>query len=220
MKKWILAAAFALCGSALFAQEDHRWDVGVSAAFAGNYVMNNIGEGFGTALAQVFATIFTFGLYTPSAEYEHQTDNTLPALAIHGGYQALPWLRVTTDIFYHNSTRTYFVKVTDPSPAKIANGNRITILPGAKFTYLNKGVFHMYSSVALGAALDIRRLRETKADTETGDPVTSDVTTPRARFALQTTPVGFAVGRAFYGFLDFGIGSEYTGFRAGIGYSF
>lgn len=211
-----------LAAPAVSAQEmpDRRWSVDVSAAYPGNMAWNGVGQSIGQGIGEIFAVILTFGLYKPGQGYERTENNILPAFALQGGYQVLPWLQVTGDLYYHYATSRYFTKEADVDPAKSIVGNRISLLPGAKFTYLNKGIFHMYSTVSLGAAMAFSSTTVTTTNEETGDKTSETTPDNGVKFAFQLTPLGFAFGNDFYGFLDMGLGSEYSGLRAGIGYRF
>ena len=208
--------------------QDAPWNINVSAGYPGFFSYSGVGEGVGTAIGQVFAVIFTFGLYKPHSEYERVEDSITPAFAIQAGRQVLPWLEVNGDVFYHYAQKKCFVHEADVEPQKIRVGHSVSLLPGCKFTYLNKGVFHMYSSVNIGAGFNHVTVTSLKTVTTTdevsGEEHTTTETvvdkTPRVRFAFQTTPVGMAVGNRFYGFFDLGVGTEYTGVRAGLGLRF
>jgi hypothetical protein len=216
-----LAATLIALGSGMSASaQDYRVDLNVGAAWPENLSYTDAGEAIGNAIGQVFAVIFTFGLYKPHSDYERVENLYLPALALQGGYQVLPWLQVTGDMYYHYANREYFTKETDLLPDKTRRANRVALLPGCKFTFLNKGAFKMYASVALGAGLVFHDTTITTTDQETGTRTTSNEKGVNPRFTVQTVPLGFSVGRALYGFADVGIGSEYTGFRGGIGYRF
>ena len=71
-----------------------------------------------------------------------------------------------------------------------------------RFTYVNRPVFRMYSSIGLGIAM-------------TYDPRPDEVLP-----IFQLAPLGISVGKRLYGFGEIGLGAEYIGGRAGIGYRF
>ena len=212
MKKFLIISLLALvCSGSLHAQEPGQWTANASAAYVGNLSWVRAGEGLATALVEVFATVFTLGLYQPgSNSYARPDDVELPAFALQAGYQALPWLQVTGDLYYDYYHANEYKNEEDTTPGRVSYVNRFAFLPGVKFTYLNKGIFHMYSSVALGAGYRF------------GQRDASGEVTPISHlgFAVQTTPVGFAFGNDFYGFLDVGCGTEYIGLRLGAGYNF
>lgn len=214
MKKYLLTLIVLMgIGLTAGAQEvvQPRWDVNVSAGMIGTPTLVGAGEGLAKGIGEVFAVIFTFGLYKPQSEYERIDNNAIPAVAVQGGYQILPWLKLTLDGFYNYSSSDYYKLKADPTPEKTVRANRVALLPGVKFTFLNKGIFHMYGGVAAGGAVSFAM---TTQDEQNGF---SNVT---PHFAWQLTTLGLALGNAFYGYTDFGFGSEFTGVRLGLGYKF
>lgn len=71
-----------------------------------------------------------------------------------------------------------------------------------RFTYVNRPVFRMYSSIGLGIVM-------------TYDPRPDEILP-----IFQLAPLGISVGKRIYGFGEIGLGAEYIGGRAGIGYRF
>lgn len=212
MKKFLIISLLSLiCSVSLHAQEPGHWTGNVSAAYAGNLELSKAGADVGMAFAEILTTIFTFGLYTPGmGGYKHTENHSFPSFALQGGYQVNDWLQLTGDVYYHHFAYDQYKETEDKVPTRITKVNRVALLPGVKFTYLNKGLFHMYSSIALGAGFNYGYHEE------------YDVKEPfnGLRFTLQTVPVGIAIGGRNYGFLDFGVGTEYFCFRAGYGYNF
>lgn len=83
----------------------------------------------------------------------------------------------------------------------------ISVMPVARFTWLNRRLVRMYSSVGCGAVIGWgRRNHDFSAIDE------------RA-LALQFTPVGIAVGRSLFGFAEAGLGTQGS-LTVGIGYRF
>ena len=91
-------------------------------------------------------------------------------------------------------------------PEKVYTAHRLALLPGCKFTYLNKGFFHMYSSVHLGVAVRM--------------DITNGEKDPKVLFAHELGLLGFHFGNKVYANLEIGLGSEYYGLKGGIGYWF
>lgn len=216
----MLTGLFLSSGISASAQEDTRWDLNVSSAWPGYMAYSAVGEGLGQAFGEVLAVIFTFGLYKPGSQYERTESMILPAFAFQAGYQVLPWLQVGGDVFYHYGWKKWYSKEEDAVPAKFRTSNSVALLPGCKFTYFHKGLFHFYSSIHVGVGVNFSRQEEHQPEDGTQEPASDPGIKPRARLALQTTPIGFAVGNNLYGFVDLGLGSEYSGFRAGLGYKF
>lgn len=72
-----------------------------------------------------------------------------------------------------------------------------------RYNYVQKEIWRLYSGAGLGLGVSL---------------VYNDG--PAIAPILQFLPIGVSVGRRFRGFFETGIGIEYNGFRAGIGYSF
>ena len=212
MKKFIIVLlTLIVCSVNSIAQEKGHWTTNVSGVYAGNLSWSKAGEDVGTAFGEIIATIITLGLYTPdNGGYARTDPHDFPGLALQGGYQILPWMQITGDIYYHHYAYEKYKNKEDVIPAQTNKVNRIAFLPGVKFTYLNKGIFHMYSSLSAGVGFNF------------GKRVEDDETTPlnKVKFTAQVVPIGIALGKKHYGFLDLGAGTEYFCFRAGYGYNF
>ena len=212
MKKFIIVLlTLIVCSVNSIAQEKGHWTVNVSGVYAGNLSWSKAGKDVGTAFGEIIATIITLGLYTPdNGGYARTDPHDFPGLAMQGGYQILPWMQITGDIYYHHYAYEKYKNKEDVIPAQTNKVNRIAFLPGVKFTYLNKGIFHMYSSLSAGVGFNF------------GKRVEGDETTPlnKVKFTAQVVPIGIALGKKHYGFLDLGAGTEYFCFRAGYGYNF
>ena len=81
-------------------------------------------------------------------------------------------------------------------------GFNLSILPTARFKYINREFFSMYGSVAAGVAIGY-------FDKEL-----------YAFPTFQLVPVGFTFGRKVYGFAEAGLGFLYIGGQIGVGYRF
>ena len=83
----------------------------------------------------------------------------------------------------------------------------ITVMPVARFTWLNRKWVRMYSSLGLGATFGFGCIdRETDCFSDT-------------TVAFQFTPVGISVGRSLFGFAEIGLGAQ-GALMMGIGYKF
>ncbi len=88
----------------------------------------------------------------------------------------------------------------------------MSLLPYARFTYINRKNVKLYSSLGIGLGYfhDER-------------PVETDYSSDRPDFmgiAAQFVPVGIMVGNRVYGMAELGTGTEYRGIRFGIGFRF
>ncbi len=86
----------------------------------------------------------------------------------------------------------------------------ISLLPYARFTYLNNEMVKLYSSVGLGIGINH------DANPASHERRSSDEVWPR----FQLIPFGITVGKRVYGLAEIGLGTEYMGYRFGIGYRF
>ena len=169
--------------------------------------MVDAGRGLATAFGEIFATIFTFGLYKPGSNSFARTEKQLmPLVGVQAGYQILPWLQITGDLTYDYTHQRFYRNEEDMDPEKVYTAHRLALLPGCKFTYLNKGFFHMYSSVHLGVAVRM--------------DITNGEKDPKVLFAHELGLLGFHFGNKVYANLEIGVGSEYYGLKGGIGYWF
>lgn len=81
-------------------------------------------------------------------------------------------------------------------------GSLFTLLPMARFTYLNKEYVRLYSAVGLGVTL-------VSLNTEIlGFPT------------VQATPIGVAAGKRVFGFAELNLGVTSLGGRIGVGFKF
>lgn len=95
----------------------------------------------------------------------------------------------------------------DSSLASRNRAHAITVMPVARFTWLNRKWVRMYSSFGLGATFGFGHLDY--------DSYYFEETT----FALQFTPVGISVGRSLFGFAEIGVGAQGV-LMMGMGYKF
>ena len=209
MKKlFSMIAVLLISGSTLIsAQETGQFTMNMYGAYTPNLAMVDAGRGLATAFGEIIATIFTFGLIKPGSNSFARTEKQLmPLVGVQAGYQILPWLQITGDLTYDYAHQRFYRNEEDMDPEKVYTAHRLALLPGCKFTYLNKGFFHMYSSVHLGVAVRM--------------DITNGEKDPKVLFAHELGLLGFHFGNKVYANLEIGLGSEYYGLKGGIGYWF
>ena len=209
MKKlFSMIAVLLISGSTLIsAQETGQFTMNMYGAYTPNLAMVDAGRGLATAFGEIIATIFTFGVYKPGSNSFARTEKQLmPLVGVQAGYQILPWLQITGDLTYDYAHQRFYRNEEDMDPEKVYTAHRLALLPGCKFTYLNKGFFHMYSSVHLGVAVRM--------------DITNGEKDPKVLFAHELGLLGFHFGNKVYANLEIGVGSEYYGLKGGIGYWF
>ncbi len=121
-------------------------------------------------------------------------------------YRFKKWFDLGLTLSYYGEySRSYSNR--DSSPVGRNRAHAVTVMPMARFTWLNRRWVRMYSSLGLGATFGYGRF-----DTEGSRP-------ENAMIAFQVTPVGISVGRSFFGFAEIGLGAQGV-FMMGIGYKF
>ncbi len=149
---------------------------------------------------EIFAVIFTFGLYTPQQSYDKYY--TSPGLSLRGGYQINKWLMVTTDLNY-GTARAERIKEEGGPVERTDHWKTTSLLPGVHFTYYNKKKWQLYSGLAAGAAY---------IDCDDDD---------QASFTFEIIPFGLRFGKKVYGSAELNWGTEFgPSFRGGDGIRF
>lgn len=117
------------------------------------------------------------------------------------------WFTLTLGIGVNSA----FQDVFDPMDGGKMGRNHCTtvsIVPEARFNWLNRDVVRLYSSVGIGLGMDVVR-KVTYDGPDTGYfPV------------IQLTPAGISVGRKVYWFAEYGVGLQYIGGMTGVGVRF
>lgn len=111
------------------------------------------------------------------------------------------WFALGTQLNFDSVVRHTYSSMTG---ARTGNTNcyMFSLVPYARFTYLNKPLVYMYSSIGLGVSMALEPYYMTIYP------------------AFQIVPVGVAVGKRLYGFFEIGAGTVYVGCKVGIGYRF
>lgn len=140
------------------------------------------------------------------------------AYSIGAEYLFARWFSLSFD-----ASAEYFRRnVYDGTSGKIAgkaSGTAVTLMPQAKFVYLNRPAVRLYGYLGVGLvkyigfevpdALDGNRYLAGAYGG--GNSVCA---------AVQVVPIGVEVGHRFFGFAEVGSGYMFTGLRAGFGYRF
>ena len=182
--------------------EPGQWslELGVAPiAFAGEHA---VAEQVLNPFAQVFAVIFTFGLYKPEKSYDEY--HTSPALSVRTNYQVNPWLVVCADVNggWASCDR---IKEENGPVERTDHWKSLSLVPGVRFIYVNKAKWQLFSGLSFGAAC----LFSDKED-EGG-----------IRPTFEIVPVGVKYGGPVYGHLELNWGSEFgVSGLAGIGFKF
>lgn len=125
---------------------------------------------------------------------------TSGAWSLSYGYRFRRWFDLgLTCSYYGEYSRSYSNR--DLSPVHRNLSHAVTLMPLARFTWVNTPWVRMYSTLGLGATIS------------SGDCGRETLV------SFQLTPVGIAVGRSFFGFAEAGFGAQ-GALMMGIGYRF
>lgn len=129
---------------------------------------------------------------------------TSGAWSLSYDYRFKKWFDLGLTLGYYGEySRSYSNK--DFSPVGRNRVHFITVMPVARFTWLNRRWVRMYSAVGLGATFRTGVDFDGESDAET--------------IAFQFTPIGISVGRSLFGFAEVGVGAQGV-LMMGIGYKF
>lgn len=121
-------------------------------------------------------------------------------------YRFRKWFDLGLAFSYYGEYGTFYNN-SDFSLAARSRSHAVTLMPAARFTWLNRKLVRMYSSLGLGATFGFGELdHDTDYFRETS-------------VALQFTPIGISVGRSLFGFAEIGLGAQ-GALMLGIGYKF
>lgn len=124
---------------------------------------------------------------------------------VAAGYRFKGWFTLSGYFMYNQMWQHLY----DGSTEKITGtefSHIISLAPEAKFTFLNKRYVQLYGSVSAGVTL----YKSADAAFMEFDLLPH----------IQLVPFGVSTGRRFFGFTEFGFGSEFVGLRAGMGIRF
>ena len=126
-------------------------------------------------------------------------------LYLGAGYRLTKWFTLSGYLMYNQMWRNTF-NGADGSRKGTQWSHIVALSPEAKFTFMNKRYVQLYGSVAFSLAF----YKEED----------SSFLDYSALPHIQTVPFGISTGRRFFGFTEFGLGTEFIGFRAGLGVRF
>lgn len=134
------------------------------------------------------------------ADYDgptYMTGNIMAEIDFH--YRK--WFTLAVGIAANGIWKNRYDTLTDGFKGR-ESGFTMTVLPQARFTWMNREYVRIYSSVGVGL---------------TGGSFDGRSETV---LAAQAVPVGLSIGKRLFGFAEAGIGTIYIGGMFGIGYRF
>lgn len=138
--------------------------------------------------------------------------------SLGGTYKFNRWFALGADVDMSFLWQERFSAISDESLG-IHNGVALMLVPKAMVYYVDRPSWRLYGYLGVGVAkyFGFDRLYGNNDGRSGGSPEFWDKS---LRSVWQWTPIGIEFGRWIYGFAELGIGNEYTGARAGIGFRF
>ena len=150
------------------------------------------------------------GLYDNAATYNKERSTNTWTFSYTYNFTRIFSLQAS--LSYEGGWDEYYSRADD-SLVGMTECHYLTPMLTARFSWLNRNLVRIYSSVGAGIAVSLTDEYYTVSD----DGVS---THPETYISLQVTPVGISVGRKLFGFFELGVGTIYVGGCFGIGYRF
>ena len=150
------------------------------------------------------------GLYDDAATYNKERSTNTWTFSYTYNFTRIFALQAS--LSYEGGWDEYYSRADD-SLVGMTECHYLTPMLTARFSWLNRNLVRIYSSVGAGIAVSLTDEYYTVSD----DGVS---THPETYISLQVTPVGISVGRKLFGFFELGVGTIYVGGCFGIGYRF
>ena len=222
-----MAAAVILCGASLNAQAqnsgyyDTKDEVAVAVGVGSNsQIINAFSSIFSVMGEALISSMLTGGQFVGSTTYENEKD--IPALSVEYFHHLSPCVSIGGIAAFNGTSSDMYCKLrhTDGSTVtneKVGSSHKyyFSVMPAAKFDWLRKKNFGLYTKIAVGATY----YSEKQKQDVNGDKkeVHDD---SGVRFNFQASLLGVEVGsQKFRGFAEFGVGEQGIAL-AGLRYKF
>jgi hypothetical protein len=197
MKKILVMAAVAMM-TAMSVQaqdgyDDTKHEIGISYGGLSNSTWQSIGDNLGSSILSLGTVRYDDG-------------NITGAIGLEYFYHVSAVVGLGAIGTYTKETKDMFIVGDKYGEAK---NTFISVLPAAKFNWLRKKYFGMYSKLAVGASFTSKKEDYTKGSTE-------DRSESEVNFNWQASILGLEAGSPYLrGFLELGVGEQGV-FVAGI----
>ena len=190
MKKIIvMVTAIMMAATTVSAQEEENFKHEVAVSYGGmsNSMWMTIGETLGTVIGTLGAIRYDDGSFTGP-------------LALEYFYHINPVVGIGAVGVYGQEKQDMFI---GNSPWGEAKNTYVSVLPAAKFNYLRKKYFGMYSKVAVGVTF------RTQKEDYPNSSSQEDVSKSKVLFNWQVTGLGVEAGsQNIRAFVELGIGEQ------------
>ncbi len=201
MRRILLTAVLALVAMTAMSQErkDYRYEVNIGWGYYPTYAITElksshdyIGGGLDNIYGNYSGKTVTSGLMSADFNIQYRK-----------------WFALGMQLNAITIRNTEMSAITD-KPVRNFTDFAISVLPYARLTYLNRENLKIYSSVGAGISFN-----------HDAAPLNSYIGSYNyVLMRFQFVPIGIMVGKRVYGMAEAGLGTEFMGYRAGIGYRF
>lgn len=223
-----LMALMLLVSNSAMAQLDSKSEISFSVG-AGTPNEKNIGEaigeGLGTAIGQMVAAVITFGQVDLTSKTQ-KDESFGPSFNLQYLYRVAPKVKVGAALSYQHTSAKLMAEKQSGGYVDIAKASNdyFTVMPMAKFMWIEKNHIGLYSKAAAGiciASNSAKYCNGVSVDPEKQDRLLDDIKSNKGtRFGYHVTAIGFEAGsKNLRGFVELGYG--FQGFaQAGVSVKF
>ena len=208
-----LMALMLLVSNSAMAQLDSKSEISFSV---GTYTPNEkgigeaIGEGLGTAIGQMVATIITFGQVDLTSKTQKE-ESYSPTFNLQYLYRVAPKVKVGASLTYQHTSAKLMAEKQSGGYLDIAKATNdyFTVMPVAKFMWIEKDHIGLYSKAAAGICIASNSAKACSGFGEAEKYVDEIKTDKGTRFAYQVSAIGFEAGsKNLRGFVELGYGFQ------------
>ena len=184
-----------------------------------------IGEALGTAIGKSIGAIITLG-QADLTDKTKKDESSTPSITVQYLYRVAPKVKIGGALSYQHTSAKLMAESTSGGYYDIAKSknNYFTVMPVAKFLWIEKTHIGLYSKVAAGiciASNSAEICNGVMVEPDKQERVINDIKSDKGtRFGYQVSAIGFEAGsKAVRGFVELGYG--FQGFaQAGLSIMF
>ena len=213
-----LMALMLLMSNSAMAQLDSKSEISFSV---GTYTPNEkgfaeaIGEGLGKAMGMGVAAIITMG-QADLKDKTQQEESYSPTFNLQYLYRVAPKVKIGASLTYQHTSVKLMAEKQSGGYLDIAKATNdyFTVMPVAKFMWIEKDHIGLYSKAAAGICIasksDPKFCNGVQVDPDKADRVLKEIKTDKGtRFAYQVSAIGFEAGsKNIRGFVELGYGFQ------------
>ena len=187
---------------------DERWSLRFGAGTVSDVSVDNF----------IYYSTFRYGNPSLAGCYGdyHGLTMTAGSWSIGADYRIARWFAVSADIGVDFLWHDIYDGVSGARKGS-RTGVSLTVMPQARFYYLNRPAVRLYGYLGVGA---VKYFGYDGLKGSWRDDYGVHFEDGTFEAAAQFAPIGVEVGRRWFGFAELGYGTLFSGVRAGVGYRF